>query len=156
MSKPAKLDCESEEKQIRFWEPEGRDSRRFAVGYFLASTLAHLLFLINSQSLSFIRLFPIVREFCVMDSNTKKEEDLIKAPWPLRAPLRAGPHSPVSSEKPPRLPSVRPGSPALQRSRPSPAYRGCPQAADSAGRHLHNSHFQGTLPRSVCRRATRS
>ena len=25
--------CESEDKQIRFWEPEGRDSRRFAVGF---------------------------------------------------------------------------------------------------------------------------
>ena len=24
---------ESEEQQIRFWEPEGRDSRRFAVGF---------------------------------------------------------------------------------------------------------------------------
>ena len=33
MSKAAKLDCESEEQQIRFWEPEGRDSRRFAVGF---------------------------------------------------------------------------------------------------------------------------
>ena len=36
MSKTAKLDCESEEEQIRFWEQaEGlRDSRRFAVGFF--------------------------------------------------------------------------------------------------------------------------
>ena len=32
MSKTAKLDCESEDKQIRFWEPEGRDSRRFKRG----------------------------------------------------------------------------------------------------------------------------
>ena len=32
-SKTAQLDCESEEEQIRFWEPEGRDQRRFAVGF---------------------------------------------------------------------------------------------------------------------------
>ncbi|WP_318261595.1 hypothetical protein, partial [Methanocorpusculum parvum] len=35
-SKTAKLDCESEDKQIRFWEQAKglRDSRRFAVGFF--------------------------------------------------------------------------------------------------------------------------
>jgi len=44
MSKTAKLDCESEEKQIRFWEQAKglRDSRRFAVGFSHASTPSHL------------------------------------------------------------------------------------------------------------------
>ena len=37
MSKTAKLDCESEDMQIRFWEQAKglRDSRRFAVGFFM-------------------------------------------------------------------------------------------------------------------------
>ena len=45
MRKTAKLACESEEMQIRFWEPEGRDSRRFAVGFSDVSTLIPTTFI---------------------------------------------------------------------------------------------------------------
>jgi len=40
--------CSSEDKQIRFWEPEGRDSRRFAVCFSQVSALCQFLSFVNN------------------------------------------------------------------------------------------------------------
>ena len=77
MSKTAKLDCESEDKQIRFWEPEGRDSRRFAVGLFscVHITAVHEIevHLISTSVFFRLRAHRAIKKWSIYSSSNKFE-----------------------------------------------------------------------------------